>query len=118
MDSQPQLVRILIDGVYNGPDHKTLGPCKVGEIVAVAGSTAHLLLEDGFVEIYDEQVERAEQTRLDAELRALDEQIRLAQNPDDSEDEEEDGKEEPATVEEPKSPKTPKPKTRRTQKLV
>jgi hypothetical protein len=57
------VVVVLKDGVYNGPRHKTLGPCKKGETIEVAaGAYGDSLIADGFVappgtESESEQVE-------------------------------------------------------------
>ena len=49
-DPRGMVVVVLKDGVYNGPRHKTLGPCKKGETIEVAaGAYGDSLIEDGFV---------------------------------------------------------------------
>jgi len=48
-------VRVLVDGVYNGPGHRSLGVCRVGDVIEVQGGTyADSLIADGFVEPYVE----------------------------------------------------------------
>lgn len=62
-DPRGMVVVVLKDGVYNGPRHKTLGPCKRGETIEVAaGAYGDSLIADGFVappgtESESEQVE-------------------------------------------------------------
>jgi len=49
-DPRGVVVRVLKDGVYNNPRHKSIGPCKAGETIEVAaGPYADSLIEDGFV---------------------------------------------------------------------
>ena len=62
-DPRGVVVQVLKDGVYNGPRHKTLGPCKKGaQIEVAAGAYGDSLIADGFVappgtESESEQVE-------------------------------------------------------------
>lgn len=48
-------VRVLVDGVYNGPGHRSLGVCRAGDVIEVQGGAyADSLIADGFVEPYVE----------------------------------------------------------------
>lgn len=48
-------VRILRAGVYNGPNHKTLGRCEAGQVADIAvGAYAAALIANGAVELYTE----------------------------------------------------------------
>lgn len=49
-DPRGVVVQVLRDGVYNGPRHKSLGPCRKGALIEVAaGAYADSLINDGFV---------------------------------------------------------------------
>lgn len=49
-DPRGMVVVVLKDGVYNGPRHKAIGPCKRGETIEVAaGAYGDSLIADGFV---------------------------------------------------------------------
>lgn len=39
-------VVILQDGRYNGPDHNTLGECKAGDVVTIAGGEYYAFLKN------------------------------------------------------------------------
>ena len=55
------LVRVLEAGIYNGPEHKSLGQCEVGEIIpVVTGGYSQYLIENGFVEAYTPNVPQPE----------------------------------------------------------
>ena len=43
-------VRVLVESIYNGPGHKSIGRCAVGSIVTVAGGWyVQSLIKDGLV---------------------------------------------------------------------
>lgn len=70
-------VRVLIAGIFNGPDHHALKWAEVGEeIVVASGAYANSLREDGFVAFGNTKDERAaldaELARLQAEMDELD----------------------------------------------
>lgn len=51
-------VLVLKAGRYNGPGHKTVGYCEVGDLICVApGAYAESLISHGFVSLYDEALE-------------------------------------------------------------
>lgn len=121
---KPQLVRILVRGVYNDENHRSLGWCEVGSIVPVAGGPYFdSLFEDDKVEPVDERELRQQ---LEDELAALADDLKAAElfTSESSGGEDVDGESDDTATEiltqlTPPTPmvSTPAPKSRRTQKL-
>jgi hypothetical protein len=67
--SRPQEVRVLVKGIYNDENHRSLGWSEVGDVIVVAGGPyGDSLIEDGLCEPFDE---RSDRLRLEAELEEL-----------------------------------------------
>lgn len=79
--SKPQLAKVLVAGIYNGENHRSLGWCEAGALVHVAGGAyLNSLIEDNFVEPIDERQARA---LLEAELDALSADLTAAEGKSD-----------------------------------